>query len=183
MKISVVIPHYFGLLDVDFMLKKCVKSLVGHDEVIVLANDGMGYGAAVNLGMRLATGDHIVVANNDSWLRSGTLRDLAVNNAVTTPMIIPEPKDTLPRAFFCVPRLVYETIYEKYGDFFDERFEGGYWEDDDLHERLMESDIPMTNIQTVVVNHLNGGGLTMKQIGEQEHHEKNREIFFEKWGN
>jgi len=182
MKLSVVVPHMYGLKDVDFMLKKCVKSLVGHDELIIVANDGLGYGASVNLGMRLATGDHIIVANNDTWLTNGTLRDLALNNVITTPKVVPEPRDSLPRSFFCVPRIIYEDIYEKYGDFFDERFEGGYWEDDDLHDRLWESEIAMGTIETVVVHHLNGGGLTMKQIGEQEYFDKNRDVYFEKKG-
>lgn len=56
-KISVIIPHYYGLPDVDEALNNCIKSLIDYDELIILANDGMGYGAAVNAGLKLATGD------------------------------------------------------------------------------------------------------------------------------
>jgi GT2 family glycosyltransferase len=181
MKISVVIPHMYGLPGIDHLLKKCVKSLVGHDEVIVMANDGIGYGAACNLGMRLATGDLIVLSNNDCYLEQGTLRDLVVWNRITVPRIYPPARDDLPRPFFGVPRHIYEEIYEKYGDFFDERFEGGYFEDDDLHRRMEESEIHSQVVEDVVVHHLNGGGTTMKQIGEQEHYVANLERFNQKW--
>lgn len=183
MRISLVIPHMYGLEGVDPILKNCIASMRGHDEIIVLANDGMGYGAACNLGMRLSTGDFIVLSNNDCLLKKASLRDLADNNFITVPKINPKPKDDLPRPIFCVPRWIYEKIYEASGDFFDERFQGGYWEDDDLHRRMEELDIHSKVIESVEVEHLNGGGLTMKQIGEKENYLSNRERYDQKWSN
>jgi len=66
-------------------------------------------------------------------------------------------------------------VYEKVGGF-DEDFEGGYWEDDDFINRLNENRIPISLNHRIEVEHLNGGGLTMKKIGEQEHFDKNKEI-------
>lgn len=155
----------------------------GQDQTIILANDGIGYGAASNLGMRLATGDFIILSNNDCWLQKGSLADLTDENFITVPKIDPPAKDNLPRAIFCVPREIYERIYDAYGDFFDERFEGGYWEDDDLHRRLEEMNIESHLVESVEVGHLNGGGTTMKQIGEQEHYDSNKQRYDEKWSN
>ncbi len=165
------------------MLKNCVNSLHGCDEIIILANDGLGYGAACNLGMRMARGDFIILSNNDCLVKSGNLADLADKDFITVPIIEPPARDNLPRPFFCVPRGIYEYIYEANGDFFDERFIGGYFEDDDLHRRMEELGIESRLIESVVVHHLHGGGNTMKQIGEQQHFDENKERYDEKWSN
>ncbi len=179
--ISLVIPHYYGLENIDNILKKCIQSMVGQDETIVLANDGLGYGAACNLGMRLATRNFIVVSNNDCLLKMGNLQQLPDAGFITVPQIKPKPKDDLPRPFFCVPRKIYETIVDYYGDFYDERYKGGYWEDDDLHRRMEELQISSRLVDEVEVEHLNGGGTTMKQLGENEYYDMNKSVYDEKW--
>ncbi len=183
MKLSVVIPHHIGVLDADKWLKLCVKSYFGYDELIVYANDGMGYGAAVNSALELTSGDHIIVSNNDMRLLNGALKDLIVNNAITVPTIVPEPKDYEPRAFFCMPRYIYEEIIESYGYFYDERFKVGYWEDDDLIYRLREPGVRTEHVESVRLAHLGGGGNTMKQMGEQKFWDENKQRFDEKWAN
>jgi len=180
--ISVVIPHMLNV-NMDRTLEYCVKSMKGHDELIILANDGIGYGAACNLGMKMASGDFIVLSNNDCILKSGSLWDLINSGAITVPQVDPAPRDNLPRPFFCVPRWIYQKVFDRYGDFFDERFEGGYWEDDDLHRRLEEMGIESIYVENVVVQHLNGGGNTMKQLGEQQHYDENKTRYDEKWSN
>ncbi len=183
MKLSAVIPHHIGILGADKWLKRCVKSLHGHDELIIYANDGMGYGSAVNSALELTSGDHIVVTNNDITLDEGSLKDLIVNNAVTVPIISPVPKDYEPRAFFCMPRYIYEDVIERYGYFYDERFKVGYWEDDDLIYRLKEMGVERRHIEDVKISHLMGGGNTMKQMGEAKFYEENKQRFDEKWSN
>ena len=180
MKLSVVIPHHYGLNNVEEPLKRCISHLKGHHELIVIANDGIGYGAAVNMGMSYATGDHIFVCNNDTWLVEGTLRDLCLN-VITVPKISPEPKDRMPRAAFCIPKWVYDRFLEVYGYFFDERFEIGYWEDDDLIYRIREQGLEARYIEHVHLFHQDGGGLSMKQMGEQHFYDENKKIFEEKW--
>lgn len=179
MKISLIIPH-MPFPEADAALERCLESFKGqYDELILVINDGMGYGAAVNQGLKWATGDYMVVSNNDIELERGTLKDLLWHSGFSTPRIKPEPRDELPRAIFCMPRWVYNTIISCCGYFYDETFEGGYFEDDDLHKRT--TNIPYTNFRGVIVRHLNGGGLTMKTIGEQKHFDINQEVFNWKW--
>lgn len=182
MRLSVLIPHHYGVVGADNFLRHCVKSLKGYDEIVVYANDGIGYAPAVNFGLELVTGDQIIVCNNDTIHRWGNLRDLVVNNCITTPKINPQPKDNEPRAIFCISRILYEQIIEKYGYFYDERFETGYWEDDDLIKRIQEMGIGTRNIESVVFDHIGGGGNTMKQMGEQHFYDLNKQKFEEKWG-
>ncbi len=172
-----------GVPGIDHILKKCVNSLKGADEIIVVANQGMGFGASVNLGLELVNYDYIIVSNNDISWESGKLEQLCDPKAVTVPKITPEPKDKNPRPFYCMPFGIYKYFYNKYGYWYDERFEVGYWEDDDLIERLKESEITIKYVPECSVYHLNGGGTTMKTVGEQKFYDKNKEQFMLKWNN
>lgn len=177
-KISLVIPHYPSE-QTDIALAECLKSYTGHyDELMLVINDGIGYGPAVNWGLKWTTGDYIVVSNNDITLLEGSLRELAHPKRITIPIIEPPAKDSMPRAIFCMPRWAYRQI-TSCGFFYDPRFEVGYWEDDDLIRRL--GSIKVATVERVKVNHFNGGGMTMKQFGEQEWHDKNAEVFKNKW--
>ncbi len=77
---------------------------------------------------------------------------------------------------------IYEDLMKKYGYFYDERFGAGYFEDDDLDIRLkiLGRDAYLID-EGAIVNHLNGGGLTMKKVGEYEWFDKNEKIFKDKW--
>lgn len=177
-KISLVIPHYPSE-KTDEALDKCLKSYEGYyDQLILVVNDGIGYGPAVNQGLKYALHDYIIVSNNDITLDSGTLRDLVDARCITVPSISPEPKDYMPRAIFCMPRWAYTRISSG-GFFYDPIFKIGYWEDDDLIKRL--GDIKVKFKGSVHVTHFNGGGMTMKQMGESEWHERNRQVFNDKW--
>ena len=145
-------------------------------EILVIVNDFTGYGKAVNQGLSLATQPWLLVCNNDIEWIEGELSDMCHSKAVMVPSIVPMPRDLLPRAVFCMPR---ET-YQKVGGF-DERFEGGYFEDDDYIMRLREAGIPMGIAPHVKARHLDGGGLTMKTVGEQKHFDANKARFEEKW--
>lgn len=176
--ISLVIPHMPSVAT-DAALARCMQSFKGqYDELVLVVNDGMGYGPAVNLGLKRTSGDYIVVTNNDITLEKGMLRELCHPKKITVPMIDPPAKDQMPRAIFCMPRWAYRQI-SSCGYFYDPRFEVGYWEDDDLIRRL--GSIQVATVPRVRVNHLNGGGLTMKQMGEQRWHDINQKVFNDKW--
>jgi hypothetical protein len=182
-KLSLVIPHFEGLEGVEEALNLCVNSMVDQvDEIIIERNKGIGYAAAVNRGVAKATGTDIIIANNDTHLISGKLNDLLGSiNTVTVPNIVPEPRDNLPRSFFRISREIYLAMIRIHGYFFDERFGKGYFEDDDLIERLKDYGIAFVYQPNVTVHHLNGGGLTMKQVGEQKWFDINKKIFEDKW--
>lgn len=178
-KITLVIPHYPSE-QTDIALDVCLKSFEGqYDELILVVNDGIGYGPAVNWGLKYSTGDYIIVSNNDVILTHGDVKALTYGDGFVIPIIQPMPRDYKPRSIFCMSRKIYETILNRDGFFYDPRFKIGYFEDDDLHNRTI--DIQYFQSQMVHVSHLNGGGLTMKQMGEQEWFDKNQEVFKNKW--
>jgi GT2 family glycosyltransferase len=180
--ISVVIPHW-ELPGTRECLKKLLSSIKDQEnlEIVLQINEGIGFGASVNIGLRQAKGDYLIVANNDTQLIEGSLSDMPLDDAVSVPKLLPEHRDAMPRAFYCIPRPIYEKIIAEYGFWYDEDFKMGYWEDDDLIRRLIRHNIPIKNIDSVLVYHKDGGGLTMKQIGEQKYFDLNKNIYIKKW--
>lgn len=172
--ISVVIPHWNYDDHMIDVLQKCVDSLVGYDELIIVDNDGIGFAKAVNRGLRIAHGDYIFIVNNDTVQLNGSLKDLCYEGTVTVPRITGQV-DQMPRAFYCMPR----TVYEQVGGY-DERFKVGYYEDDDLIMRWNIADIPIRTVSTVEVVHI--GGETMKHVDRKQAMEGNKKLFDEKWG-
>ena len=66
MKLSVVVPHWPLDGEVNQALRRCLGSLPGDCEKLVIVNEGTGFARNVNLGLRLASGDFIAVVGNDS---------------------------------------------------------------------------------------------------------------------
>jgi len=183
--LSIVIPHYPKIGGANKALESLLLSLKGYTSEIlqklVVENDGIGFAAACNIGLKMAKGEYIIISNNDVEILSGNLIDLADPNFITVPDIVPEPRDYMPRCFYCVPREIYNKIVEKYGYWYDERFKMGYFEDDDLIKRLENEGITTKKIDNFLLYHIGGGGLTMKQIGEKKYFEENKKRFLEKW--
>jgi len=179
MKISLVVPH-MPSPEADNALDRCLESFKGqYDELILVINEGMGFGPAVNYGLRQTTGDYLIVSNNDIELIEGSLRWLPFGDITTVPTTRPTPRDNKPRSIYCIHRRVYETIVERDGFWYDPIFKIGYFEDDDLIKRFGDEWILFH--EDVIVSHLNGGGLTMKQMGEQHWFGINQKVFNDKW--
>ncbi len=171
--ISLIIPHVSYSTEADKMLDRCVKSLSGYDELILVLNEGIGYGKSFNRGMRMAKGDYLVCVSNDTELKKGLIQDLLNPTCITTPLV--NENQTQFGCFFCYPRGLYEQIGG-----FDERFEGAYFEDDDLLKRWKEAGIEVKRVDTVKITHT--GGVTVKALmNENELMDRNRKLFQEKW--
>jgi glycosyltransferase involved in cell wall biosynthesis len=156
------------------MLKRCVQSLPSHYETIVVVNDGIGMGKAINKGFELATGDYLVTLSNDCWWVDGTFQELCDPTAVTLPEHLDGQWDK-PRCFYCLPRWIYEQVGG-----YDERFNVGYFEDDDFIHRLYLADIP---IKETVVQGGHVPGQTLDKLpNRNEIYNENKEKFKAKWG-
>lgn len=172
--ISVIIPHYPLNQELEDKLQRCVKSLSGYDELILVVNEGIGFSKAINQGMRLAKGDYLVVVSNDTYVVSGDLASLCDSTAVTSPRVNNQLQE-LWGCFFCLPR----WVYEKVGGF-DEQFYPAYWEDNDYILRLREAKVPMKPVASVQVR--TEGGQTMKFLDSSQAHKESNEKFIKKWG-
>lgn len=158
-RLSLVIPHWPLDEETNDALRRCVSSFPTECERIVVVNDGTGYGRNVNVGLRLASGDYIAVVNNDCRLAGGDVYDLCVPDTVTSPLIIGERQgfgESIERggfhgSFWVLPRPVLDRV-----GLLDDRFEWGYWEDDDYITRLHEAGIATRQVSSVPVKHVGG---------------------------
>lgn len=171
--ISVVIPHWPLSEQHDALLERCVRSLEGHDELIIVVNDGIGFAKAVNRGLRLARGDFLFVVNNDT-VAQGNLQAMCVEGAVVVPKITGQV-DNNPRAFYSMHRSVLEQV-----GYLDENFTVGYWEDDDYIRRMNLCAVPIQHTDKVSVVHV--GGATMEHTAKQLAYDINRAYYEKKWG-
>lgn len=173
-KVSVIIPHWNRTPELGELLKRCVKSLPEVYEVIVVVNDGLGMGWAINRGFELASGDYLMTLSNDVEWKSGTIEEMCNPQSICIPDNLPG-QWKLPRCFYCIPR----WIYEKVGGY-DEQFRVGYYEDDDLIHRWRLAGVPI--IMTAVQGEHIPGQTLDKLSNRQILMDENREKFFSKWG-
>lgn len=169
--ISAIISHYAFLPEHDSYLEKCVASLDA-DEIIIIVNDGIGIAKALNRGLSLAKGDFLCVLNNDIVLHN-SLNDFCDDTAVVTGKVANQT-DEKPRSFYVMPRWIYETVGG-----YDEQFETGYFEDDDLIRRWEALDIPI-KVRDIHIDHV-GGGTIDKIPNRSEVYAANRKRYEQKY--
>jgi glycosyltransferase involved in cell wall biosynthesis len=180
--LSIVIPHWPIDEEVNAALRSCVTSLPIDCEKIVVVNEGTGFARNVNIGLKLASGDFVGVVGNDTVVTEGDVYELCVSGTVTSPVV--EEKASIDPggfhgAFWVMPKAVLDGI-----GLLDERFEGGFYEDDDFLQRLKAAGIPVRQI-TSVRAWSRPKGLTMTKLGPGEAErlvEENERRFGEKWG-
>jgi GT2 family glycosyltransferase len=179
--LSVVIPHWPMDGELDDALRRCVASLPGNCEKIVVVNDGTGFARNVNVGLRLATASYVAVTGNDTMLVEGDVYALCVPGTVTSPAVDGKPgiePGGFHGAFWVAPRAVLDRV-----GLLDERFEGAFFEDDDFLARLRQAGVPTKEVPSVRVESRRIG-LTMSKIPQQADawYQANERRFREKWG-
>jgi GT2 family glycosyltransferase len=149
-RLSAVVPHWPLDDEVDDALHDCLPSLPPDCEKIVVVNEGTGFAVNANLGLRLATGEYVAVVTNDSRVVDGDAYDLRVPGTVTSPVVLEKPGIEpcgFHGAFWVAPREVLDLVGP-----LDERFEGGFFEDDDYLERLRKAAVPTRQVASVRVS-------------------------------
>lgn len=177
MKVSVIIPYMESDEGKPAVLKRLLDSLVGADEIIVMENWKEGYAVPINCGLEFATGDYLVVMNDDLIQRSGDLHQLCDPNAVTSPIEGGLLQDMYGNCF-CIPRWVYEATGG-----LDERYRVSYFDDDDFINELRKRGIKMHGVPEVEFENVDGGGRTLHTFTDHnDFFEENKQRFIEKWG-
>lgn len=160
--ISLIIPAYFANKELEEMTQRCIASLGDFDGEIILQvdEDGSGYSVTANKGLERATGDILILGNNDLVFEDGWLEkllkvlethDIATcwtsdqDNIVVEDVIEENAKFG---SLFAMKRSVYETIGG-----FDEQFKG-YFTDTDYRRRVLDEGLTIGKTHNLVVEHL-----------------------------
>lgn len=188
-KITLIIPTYYYDDEIRKMTEECVRSIgKGIDELIVQEDlVGEGYTKTVNTALQAATGDIIIIGNNDlifpgNWLR-GLLRVFEEGFDVATcwtsdqklakvePVIKEHDKFG---SIFAMKREVYNVVGP-----LDEVFKG-YFADTDYQERLKRWGF-RTGINCNLVIYHKAKATYSKTDPNDKEYEMARILFEQKW--
>lgn len=163
---------------------------------LVRNNENLGWVKAVNQGIKMSDAPYICVMNNDTVVRTkGWLSKLAAVAELEPEIGLVNPKfeakvrDRPGRPYieidfcrgYCI--LVKRAVIEKIGGL-DEGYGLGYYDDDDFSVRALRAHFKCVRANDVYVEHLRDS--TFKELFKEDDrirlHEKNKELFYKKWG-
>lgn len=164
---------------------------------VVRNHENLGWVKAINQGIRLSVSPFVCVMNNDTVVRTdGWLERLisVAESADDIGLVNPNFDVKEPRSIdgsrsieidfcrgYCI--LIKAAVVEKIG-LFDESYGLGYYDDDDYSLRAIRSGFRCVMVPGVHVEHLRDTTFSalFKEDVRRSLHEKNKELFYAKWG-
>lgn len=215
MKTSLILPCYFLNNDYVQMTVRCLASLKDRPDEIIIINDGSpytpasstvfplysefvdkyvtlpknsGYSKAANTGLEVATGDILIVGNNDLIFPDKWIEQLVtpieegydIATCWTSDQTDVKRKDEIENdakfgSLFAMKR----TVYEQLGGF-DEQFRG-YFSDLDYRHRALDEGLKIGKNLSLVVEH--EAKATYKETDPDDSEFQKAKILYEiKWG-
>lgn len=159
-------------------IRKCVRSLKGADEIIVYAPTSYsdGFCKSWNLAASMAHGDYLVFVGDGNIQTTGNLKDLCVENTVTSPLIGGVSQEFW-GFVFCVPK----KIYKKYGLYDMVYNDGVHFMDEDLWRRYKKENVALKSVETVNFDHPVGGKTVNETPDFKDRVSRNLSILNERW--
>jgi hypothetical protein len=177
-KCVVAIPYWESDEGKREVLNKCLASLKGYDQLLVLAGKQPTLPIAWNMCLDLAfetmQADYCVLMNDDVILTNGEVRDLCKPDTVVSPLINGSDWKIFHAHVFSLPK----NIWEKVGRI-DERF-ACYWSDTDYAKRLVDAKVQVEINRNVDFMHEHPARTLQQYQGITE--KSDEEKFVEKWG-
>ena len=208
-KISIIIPCYFANEDFILMTETCLDSLMPIDAEIIVVDDGSpmkavldptvkqivrttngGYAKAVNTGLKAATGDVLIISNNDIdfidpfWvihITNPLLEGYDIVSIRTTDSDGWEVDDKITNndkfgSLWAMKREVYDVLGG-----LDETYGKGYFEDLDYHRRAEDAAFKIGKNHAGLVHHY--GKTTFKELDPDDRaFAEARRKFIDRWG-
>lgn len=179
MKVSVVISSYWVDDEKPSILQRCIKSLVGYDELLTLVTtkeSPLGFADSWNRISSIAKGDYIMFVGDNNYQTAGNLRELCIPNTVTSPTICHQKQDFWGMVF-CMPR----DLVLKFGPYDMIYNNGSHFEDTDLALRLEKSGISCVCVDSVNFDRPSGGRTIEADVNFMKKRGINAEIFRQTW--
>jgi GT2 family glycosyltransferase len=170
-RVSIIIPCLFRPEFLP-MISKCLEGLSTDYQVILIGNDS--YAINVNNGLKAATGDYLVICNNDieflqlDWLdhllkplKEGyDISSIRVSDSDGFTVEDRYEEDAKFGSLWAMTRKTYETLGP-----LDESF-GNYFEDLDYHQRAKEAGLRVVKNHAGLVDHQ--GKATFKEVDPED---------------
>lgn len=187
MKTSLIIPAYHANKDLWLFTRRCLDSVWQVQVQLILIADNEPYTVNVNNGLRAATGDVIVVGNNDLTFRGNWLGQLldVLNKGYDIATCWTSDQDYKQSdkieagakfgSLFAMRRKVYETLGG-----FDEQFKG-YFSDLDYRRRALDAGFTSGKDLGLVVKH--AAKATYRQTDpDDSEYQRSMRLYEAKWG-
>lgn len=146
------------------------------DELIVIAENLDNLSAKINKGMAKATGDYLVISNDDLTMFKGTLNDLCDPDHVTVPTVYGGLNKLFHGHMWCFPRKIYENVGPQW-----EGYDGFYYDDSDYWMLIESKGYEIIKREDIIVLHPHPA-TTLSQLKKGGREETNRNRFVERWG-
>lgn len=177
MRISLVIPYYHSDDEKPGVLCGAVGSMIKFvDELIVVSEKLDNLATKINRGMRQATGDFIIVTNDDVVLTTDNLQELCIPDKVTTPHINDGSAKLFHGHAWCMPRHIYTIV----GDIF-EGYNGFYFDDSDYWMSIEKAGFEIVRVPQVNMDHKHPAR-TLGKLTRPNREDVNKDIFISRWG-
>lgn len=187
MQYSIIIPIYDPEGKNDELTSKCLLSVLKNSQgveydIIPIYHSDLNYSTAVNVGLRRAIGDYLIILSNDveindpNWLEKYSKCEGIASFRQHAFYMTQEP---IPDAScWGMDRVTFNKV-----GLLDEQFKDGYgYEDTDYWMRCKESSIPFTNACAELYHKENQTFQTYFSAEKNEMMKKNKELFLKKWG-
>ena len=209
-KTSLIIPAYFADQAIYEMTLECLVSLQDRPDEVILVDDGSpqvskipqgladivirlpknkGFAGAVNAGLKVASGDILMQANNDILFTPGWLNaivkplqleyDISSIRTTDSDGWLTEDKITEGDKFgsiWAITREVYQTLGG-----FDERFGKGFFEDLDYRRRALDAGFRVAKNHAGLVEHRGHATFAIIDPSDQLY-ERNKDVYRAKHG-
>lgn len=164
--LNVIIPYYESDTGKREVLTRCLFSLQGHDNTLLLMGKQPSLAKAIadmlDYSFNKLNADYTVFSNDDLTLEKGSLADLCEKDAVTLPFVNGGFTKVFHAHMFCLPK----TVWEKVGNV-DPNF-NIYWWDTDYALRLLQNGVNIKLKPTVNVLHPEAGRTLRSMPSELE---------------
>lgn len=162
---SIIIPLYFADPSQYQVIKRCFDSLAEFDGELIVINDNsplecpdfpvtlthrknFGYTKSVNDGLRLATGDVLIIANQDIVFTPELLEQFdKVKFGIYSPKTTDEGEGDKFGSIWAMSRRAYQLLGP-----LDERM-AAFFSDTDYYQRAKETGVPVVKWRSLVIEH------------------------------
>lgn len=173
MRISLIIPTLWVKPE-ENIVPALISMSDEYDELIIIDDVDLSLAKKINKGLKRATGEYLIVSNDDLTLKEGSLRDLVDPSLVISPRVEGSIDKLFHGHMFCISR----NTYNKVGGF-DEEYSGAYWIDSDYWMQLVKNECGPAKSSQVTILH-DRPATTLKVTGDDT--KVGRERFIQKWG-
>lgn len=185
--ISLIIPAYHADKELYDTTVKCLNSVWNHEVQLILIADNQPYTVNVNAGLRAASGDVVVVGNNDLVFHEGWLTRLLplldagydIATCWTSDQDVKLEEDVESNAKFGSLFAMKRDVYETLGGF-DEQFKG-YFSDLDYRQRAIDAGFKIGKNLSLVVEHKAKATYRVTDPDDNEY-QRSKLLYEAKWG-